>query len=212
MLYPLNFNLEGKRIVIVGGGPVAVRRAKGFLAAGAVVELITPFLSPKAAEMVEAGEVTHPAEHFAPEHLKGCFCVVAATNKPEVNRAVAETAREHGVLVNMAAPPMELSDFSVPAKVENGGLLLSIATGGASPELSRLLRCELEAGFAALYGPLTERLAAYRGQVQELLPDSGAREQFWRQTLDGVVLGLAKEGRYDEAEEVIKNAISSIGS
>lgn len=212
MLYPLNFELEGRKIVIVGGGPVAVRRAKGFLAAGAKVEFITPFLSPEATAMVEAGEVTHPAEHFAAEHLKGCFCVVAATNKPEVNRAVAETAKENGVLVNMAAPPMELSDFSVPARVENGGLLLSIATGGASPELSRLLRRELEAGFASLYGPLTERLQGLRSEVQELLPDSAARESFWREVLTEKVLAMAREGRYDEAEEVIRDAISSIRS
>lgn len=212
MLYPLNFELEGRRIVIVGGGPVAVRRAKGFLDAGAKVEFITPFLSPEATELIESGRAAHPAEHFAAEHLQGCFCVVAATNKPEVNRAVAETAKEHGVLVNMAAPPMELSDFSVPARVENGGLLLSIATGGASPELSRLLRRELEAGFVSLYGPLTERLQGLRREVQEILPDSKAREGFWRQVLTEDVLAMAREGRYDEAEEFIRNAISSIRS
>lgn len=156
--------------------------------------------------MAAAQEISWVARPLAADMLAGFFVVVCATDSPAVNREAALAAKAAGALVNMAAPPMELSDFSVPAKVVRGDLLLTVSTGGGCPELSRLLRRELERGIADTYGAWLERLAPLR-QALAKQADSAARERFWRSVLDERLLTLVKQGRIDEAEAEVKNAI-----
>ena len=104
-LFPVALNVAGRRCVVVGGGPVGERKARALAEAGANVIVVAPTLtSARLAEDVEAGHVCHTAAAFAPEHLDGVFLAIAATDRPDVNAAVAQAARARGVLVNLAAP------------------------------------------------------------------------------------------------------------
>lgn len=202
----MNLRLAGRRCAVVGGGHVALRRARSLAAAGAEVTVIAPTALPEMENMAAAQEISWVARPLAADMLAGFFVVVCATDSPAVNREAALAAKAAGALVNMAAPPMELSDFSVPAKVVRGDLLLTVSTGGGCPELSRLLRRELERGIADTYGAWLERLAPLR-QALAKQADSAARERFWRSVLDEKLLTLVKQGRIDEAEAEVKNAI-----
>ena len=202
----MNLRLAGRRCAVVGGGHVALRRVRSLAAAGAEVTVIAPTALPEMENMAASQEISWVARPLAADMLAGFFVVVCATDSPAVNREAALAAKAAGALVNMAAPPMELSDFSVPAKVVRGDLLLTVSTGGGCPELSRLLRRELERGIADTYGAWLERLAPLR-QALAKQADSAARERFWRSVLDEKLLTLVKQGRIDEAEAEVKNAI-----
>jgi len=206
VVYPVNLRLEGRRCAVVGGGHVALRRVRSLARAGAAVTVMAPDVLPELEVMASAGKIAWVVGPLAADMLAGFFVVVCATDSPAVNREAAQAAKQSGALVNMAAPPMELSDFSVPASVARGDLLLTVSTGGGSPELARLLRRELEHGFAATYGAWLERLAPLRRDLAQQA-DSAAREKFWRSALDERLLTLVKQGRIDEAEAEVKNAI-----
>lgn len=88
--YPTGLRLEGKKVVVVGGGHVAQRRVPTLIAAGADVVVVAPNVSPAIEGMV--AEITWHARTFQSADLDDAWYVIAATDDPEVNAAVAEAA------------------------------------------------------------------------------------------------------------------------
>lgn len=207
-VYPVNLRLSGRRCAIVGGGHIALRRAKALLAAGAVVTVVAPKALPEIVDLSREGKLHWIPEAFTASHIVGMFLVVCATDDEAVNRAAAWSAKATGALVNMAASPTELSDFTVPAQAGHGQLLLTVSTAGASPELSRVLCRELADNFAEVYGTWLDRLAPLREEAKKKFSGSEVREIFWRSALDDEVMALVRARKYDEAEARVKDAIT----
>lgn len=185
---------------------MALHRVEALLEAGALVRVVAPEAVEGIEKFVEMGKVKWHKEPFAASMLQGASFVVCATSDPDVNRRAAWAAKSMGALVNMAAPPLELSDFTVPATVRRGDLLLATSTGGACPELSRRLRGELES-LAEIYAPWLEKLVPIREEIKERLESSEARRAFWRDALSDEVMTLVREGKLEEAEARVKNAV-----
>src|SRR5215475_5750324 len=91
--YPLLLDLTGRRVVVVGGGPVALRRARGLLAAGALVHVVAPHVLP---ELVSLGVALH-RRAYADGDLDGAWLAQACTDDPAVNAAVAAEAERRRV-------------------------------------------------------------------------------------------------------------------
>lgn len=89
-MMPLSLDLAGRRVVAVGGGPVAARRVRDFLAAGAEVHVVAPQLCPALAELV--GEVTWHPRRYRDGDLEGAWLVHTATGDPLVDARVAADA------------------------------------------------------------------------------------------------------------------------
>lgn len=204
--YPALLWLTGREAAVVGGGRVALHRIEGLLDAGVKVRVIAPEAIEEIVNLVVEGRVKWIKEPFATSMIRGVSIVVCATDCPDVNRRAAWAAKSMGALVNMAAPPLELSDFTVPATVRRGDLLLATSTGGACPELSRRLRGELES-LAEIYAPWLEKLVPIREEIKERLDSSEARRAFWRDALSDEVMTLVREGKLEEAEARVKNAV-----
>ncbi len=210
--YPVNLKLSGRKCAVIGGGPVALRRTRSLAAAGAQVLVIAPKVVDEIRKMADQGQITWLAETFSAPKIVGMFLVVCATDYENVNRSAAWAAKATGALVNMAAPPTELSDFTVPARVEHGDLRLTVSTNGSCPELSRVLGRELADEVAAVYGPWLDRLQPLRQEAKRSLSDSDVRLVFWRSVLDEKVMGLVRAGKYDEAEAIVRDAIGRFRS
>ena len=112
--------------MVVGGGEVANRKARKLLQARARVVVISPDLRPEIESM--AAEVCRRT--YREGDLEGAFLAFAATDRREVNAAVAREAREKGIPVNVAADPTE-GDFALPATLRRGRLQVAVCTGGA---------------------------------------------------------------------------------
>jgi len=137
-LFPVFLKLAGRRVLVVGGGPVAASKLAALVTAGAVVHVIAPDVVPA---IVEHGVEVERRE-FAPADLDGVWFVVAAAT-PEVNRQVADAAESRHVFVN-AVDDLASASAYLGGVVRKGGVTLAISTDGRAPALAGLLREGLE--------------------------------------------------------------------
>jgi precorrin-2 dehydrogenase/sirohydrochlorin ferrochelatase len=194
--YALMLDLSGRTVVIVGGGGVAARKAKGLLEAGVGrLRVVSPEFSPEIPEGVERVSGAYEAKW-----LEGAALVFAATDRAEVNAAVVRDAKRLGILVNRAdADSEDGGDFSTPAVLREGDLVVTVSAGG-SPGLA-----------AAVRDGLRERMeknwAAMAAVLRELRPRILASEapiEWRRNALKDLLSEEAMEiaGRGGDAEEL----------
>lgn len=208
--YPVNLLIEGKPCLVIGGGLVAERKVRSLVAAGAVVTVISPQLTSGLTELVEQKQIFYADRPYQSGDAAGYLLVICAANNPEVNQLASKEAQERNSLVNVVDAP-EIGNFNVPAKVARGDLLLTVSTGGRSPALARRLREKLAEEYGPEYGLYLELLAKARQKVKTQLHSSQERLWFWRETLDDEILALLRQGRTQEAEAKINDAIGCIG-
>jgi siroheme synthase-like protein len=138
-LFPVFLKLARRRVLVVGGGPVASSKLAALVGAGAVVHVVAPEVVP---EIVALG-VPISRRQFAPADLDDVWFVVAAAT-PEVNRQVADAAETRRVFVN-AVDDLASASAYLGGVVRKGGVTLAISTDGRAPALAGLLREGLEA-------------------------------------------------------------------
>jgi len=96
--FPVVLELAGRRCLVVGGGPVAERRVEGLLAAGATLTVISPILTPRLAALASEGRISHEPRGYRTGDLDGVDLAFAATDRGEVNAALAaEGSRARGL-------------------------------------------------------------------------------------------------------------------
>lgn len=205
--YPINLAIAGKRCVVVGGGAVAERKVATLLEAGAAVTVISPQLTPGLAGLAVSGKIGWRQRVWQTGDLLGSFVAICATNDEAVNAAAAAEAQQAGVLVNVVDTPA-LCDFTLPALVNRGDLLITVSTGGASPILARRIREQIEQLYGDNFGNYLAELAAIRQEMKHCLATPADREQFWRSALDAAALELVHQGKVGEAKEKIVSAVS----
>ena len=209
--YTVQLNMENRRCVVIGGGRVAQRKIQSLLEAGAAVTVIAPVILPE----ITALQRTFPAlilyrRCYKKGDAAGAFLAVAATDSREVNAAVAEEARQYRCLVNVTDDP-DAGNFSVAGTYDNGSLHFSAATGG-NPRLTHLLLEDLQKEYGDDMAAFAAFLDEERETVKQLVPDTRARQEFWRTTLTNQRLQEVKAGRLQQAKENIINAVNRIRS
>jgi len=167
--YPIELDLRGRLAVVVGLGPVGLRKAAGLVATGARVLGVDP-RGPGAVE-VEGVEVV--AEGYRVEHLAGASLVFAAAT-PAVNASVVGDARRLGIWANSASDPAS-GDFTVPATWRDGPVLVTVSTSGASPALAASLRDRAAAALGSAASGLAALLLELRPEVLAAVADPEAR-------------------------------------
>ena len=139
-LFPLFLKLRGRRVLLVGGGPVAASKLAPLVAAGADVTVVAPEVVP---EIAAAARVRIERRPFVAADLDGAWLVVAAA-PPEVNREVSLAAEERRLFVNAVDDPRHASAYT-GGVFGKGGVTVALSTGGEAPALAGLLREGLEA-------------------------------------------------------------------
>ncbi|MEE9583625.1 MAG: bifunctional precorrin-2 dehydrogenase/sirohydrochlorin ferrochelatase, partial [Dehalococcoidales bacterium] len=137
--YPVFLNISHRKCIVVGGGQVALRKARALLEHGADVTIISPDLCHELAELAESGEVSALTKEYQAGDLKNAFVAIAATDNSETNRRVVAEARRRAVLVNVV-DDAENSDFIVPSYLRRGEITIAVSTSGRSPALARKIR------------------------------------------------------------------------
>jgi len=170
MYYPLMLNVNGESCLIVGGGKVALQKARALRNAGADVTAVSPAFTPAFRRLA----VRRLRRRFRASDVAGRVLVIAATDAPEVNRAVSTACRKRGIPVNVVDVP-ELCSFIVPSILRRGPVVVAISTSGQSPSLAKALRRRLEAILPASLGRTARRLGAARRRILRALPPSPGR-------------------------------------
>ena len=205
-MYPVNLDIGGKLCLVVGGGPVAARKVRGLLAAGARVRVISPVLHARLEALLAQEGIEWQRKPFAAEDVEGAFLVFAATDQPEVQAAVLAAARSLNLLVNMADNPADC-DFQVPAVLRRGDLSISIATNGTTPAVAALVRRQLETMIGEEYGVLTTLVGALREEILQMAPADAEKKILFQKILpDDIVLWL-RERQWTKVQQHLEEVI-----
>ncbi len=162
--YPIFLELSGRRVVVVGGGAVAVRKAQALLAAGArlvviakrIDNMLTALCRGKNAELIKS--------KYSKNYLAESVLVIAATNNHRLNKQIYKDCQELEVLCNVVDEP-ELCDFFVPAVVRRGDLQIAIGTEGHCPAYAGHIRKKLEEIFTEEHGQFLAELERFRKRI-----------------------------------------------
>lgn len=142
-LFAMEMNLEGRNVLVVGGGSIALRKVKTLLPTGARIKVVSPQFAPEFAEISSPNctLVQHPYE---PADLMGVFLAFICTDKPAVNAQVSNDARARRILVNNACDYLD-GDFIVPARMDFGeNIAVTVSTQGRTPALAKKLKQKIQ--------------------------------------------------------------------
>ena len=162
--FPIMLDMHRRSAVVVGAGPVGLRRARALVEAGARVTLVDPAAPADAPE-----GVTVVRAPYEPAQLAGATLVFACTDDRELNSRIAADARRAGALAN-AADQVADCDFHCPALIRDRDVVVAVGTGGTAAALAVTLRDRLASAMPARVGEFAEALAALRGQVRPMGP------------------------------------------
>lgn len=170
-LFPAFVKLEGRAVLVVGGGAIATSKIPTLLQAGARVTVVAPEITGELAERAGNGEITWLGKAFEAGDLEGKFLVIAATAIAELNAAVFREADARQILCN-AVDDIENCHFYYGSVMQRGDLQIAISTNGKSPSLAQRLRQEFEAQFGPEYEVWLEWLGAAREALRSNGPSS----------------------------------------
>jgi siroheme synthase-like protein len=196
--YPVFIELDGMRVLVIGGGKVAEEKIGGLLRAEAAgrITVVSPDLTPELRALHAKGDIAWVERPYQDGDLEGYDFCMAATDDGAVNAAVSAEGRRRKVWVNAADDP-KYCDFILPSVVRQGQVVVAASTGGASPALARRLREELTAFLSEDYAPLADLLQEVRLEMRH----RGIAVEFerWQTAIDARLRALVAQGRTDEA-------------
>jgi uroporphyrin-III C-methyltransferase / precorrin-2 dehydrogenase / sirohydrochlorin ferrochelatase len=206
--FPVFFDLTGQKVLIVGGGEVALRKVTLLERTGASITLVAPHIEPELLQRGVAGKLTLALREFAPEDLDGVRLVIVATSRRAVNRWIATLSEARNIPVNVV-DDREASRFIVPAIIDRDPVLVAISTGGTSPVLARRLRERLEALIPAKIGELAAWLNALRKTARQKLRDTDERRRFFEAVVDGPAARRFVEGDRPGAARLVQRLLAT---
>lgn len=198
--YPILLQLQGRLCVVIGGGPVAFRKARGLLETGAQVRLVASELAVPAGALAGVEVVVRP---YRAGDLQGAFIAFAATDDRAVNAAVVREARQRGVLVGVVDAPEE-GDFTLPALLRRGELTVAVATAGGSPAMGALLRDRLAGQIGPEWATVLEIAAALRQKRLTLQGKTEYNQAILRRLLEGGLPDLIAGGDAPAVDRLLR--------
>lgn len=207
-IFPISLKLQQQPCLIVGGGHIAYRKAVLLQKAGAVISVVAPEIEASLLEIVQATAGQYVQAPFNSEiSLRSYRLVIAATNDAGVNRQVFEDCEAENVLVNSVDDPPHCR-FMVPAIIDRSPLIISVASNGTSPVLSRQIRTQLEATIPHGMGKLAEFSGKWRSAVKAKITNPDERRIFWEDLYASPLKEQVFNDNLAEADRLIEQALN----
>ncbi len=205
--FPLFLKLEGRPVLLVGAGSAAAAKLRLLSSAGARVTVLAENPSDDLRATIVDSRAHLSEGAIAPTHLADSDLVFGATGSEEGDRAVAVAARSAGKLVNIVDRP-ELSDFTMPAIVDRGDIVVAVSTHGASPVLAQRVRAAIEGVLPPGLGRLAQFAQRFRSAIQSRIADNASRRRFWDQVLGGPIAASVLAGDERRAARDLIRAVN----
>jgi uroporphyrin-III C-methyltransferase/precorrin-2 dehydrogenase/sirohydrochlorin ferrochelatase len=196
--FPLFFKLEDRKVLIVGGGDVALRKADLLSRAGACITILAPSISHEIQALLSDSKHELIYENYNKTYMTDSRVIIAATDEETLNYQIHADATALNIPVNVVDTP-HLCDFIFPAIVDRNPIVIGISSNGKAPVLARLLRARLETLIPQGYGKLAKLAGEFRGDVKAKIPTLTGRRQFWERAFEGKVSQLMFAGNENEA-------------
>ena len=169
--YALFIDLNGREVVVVGGGPVAERKVRTVLPFGANVTVVSPKITEGLKSLEGAGSIRWIPREYERGDLSDARMVFSACGVPEVDDLVKAEADEVRALLNVVDVPSKC-EFIVPSTVERGPLRIAVSTSGCAPTEAKRIRRQLEAEFDESWEPYLNLMQDVRTFVKERIVTS----------------------------------------
>jgi len=169
-LYPIFLKLDNKKVLIIGGGLIALQKLKGLLNTEAKITIIPPHIIDEIkdarGEFPNIRKIEFIERDYAYGDELSAFMVIAATDNPEINNMIATRCRDQMILANSVDQP-EFCGFYVPSIIESGSIKVAISTNGKAPSVARKLREDLSSLIEERYKNLVEIVNEFRLKIQK---------------------------------------------
>lgn len=205
---PLFTDIKNKRCLIVGGGSIALRKARLLAQAGARVCVVAPEIDAGLRDIAQqsAGEIHQRI--YRTTDLHDVALVIAATDDVAINTQVSADAHARHLPVNVVDSPA-LCSVILPSIIDRSPVMIAVSSGGQSPVLARQLRAKLESLIPAAYGRLAALVGKFRSNAAQKFPDIDERRKFWEEIIDGPIAELMLAGREALAETELAERLAS---
>jgi len=208
--YPIYLDIEGRNVVIVGGGNVCARKAETMMKYGARVTVVSPQFTDEIEQWARQGCLALSRKKYDQSDLDGANIVIASTDDEAINTQIATDCRQRRILVNVV-DVTALCEFIVPAILEKGSVQIAISTGGKSPALARTLKEDLQRFIGPEYDEVNQALFSLREGAKKVLPTDVDRKRFFDGIVAQGILDMLRDGRRREAYETIARACQAAG-
>lgn len=205
---PLFHKLQDRLVLVVGGGEVALRKARLLVEAGAVLRVVAPEIRDELRELAGA-DAQLLQRGYQADDLDGVCLVIAASDDEALNARISAQAQARGIPVNVVDAP-KLCSVIFPAIVDRSPLIVAVTSGGDAPVLARLIRAKIETWIPATYGQLAGLAKKFRAQVKGLFPDVQQRRVFWEDVFQGPIAESVFAGKLGEGERQLEAKIAGI--
>ena len=172
--YPVFLDMKDRKVLVVGGGFVALQKIKTLLDSGAIVKVITKELI---AEKIKELPVSLEIREYNENDMIGVSIVIAATNSHEVNTKIFEHSKKYNVLLN-AVDDKDNCDFILGAIVNKGDITVTISTAGKSPIVAKKIRDKVNEMLNINYENLLEVYGNFRARAYQELNEEARKEFF----------------------------------
>ncbi|MAW23143.1 MAG: siroheme synthase CysG [Porticoccaceae bacterium] len=214
---PLFHNLNGKRVIVIGGGEIALRKVRLVAEASALITIVAKEYCADLVDIRDSNAkkgihnlelITAPYQQQYIENYPDAVLVIAATNDPELNREVSKHAQQAHMLSNVVDDP-GYSTVIFPSIVDRSPIQIAISSGGDAPVLVRLIRTQLESLFPAGMSKLAALAGSFREKVKAKFSNGADRKAFWEEVFGGPIAEQAYSNNLDEAERLLKDKLDT---
>jgi len=181
--YPIFLELGGRRVVVIGAGAVAIRKAQSLLDAGARLVVVSEHIDSAMTTLCQQANAELVRSKYSKDHLVGAALVIAATSNRQLNERIYKDCQQLEILCNVVDQP-QLADFFVPAVVKRSHLQIAITTEGDCPAYAGHLRKKLEQIFTVQHGEFLAQLKTLRKLIIETVPNPADRNALLGQLVE----------------------------
>ena len=206
--FPLFFKLEDRKVLIVGGGDVALRKADLLSRAGASITVVATDICDELQALLQDDKHQLIYEQYNKKYMAGARVIIAGTDDEALNHQIHADATELNIPVNVVDTP-PLCDFIFPAIVDRNPIVIGISSNGKAQVLARLLRARLETLIPQGYGKLAKLAGDFRAEVKTKIPTLTGRRQFWERAFEGQVSELMFAGNETQAASQLQADLDS---
>ena len=207
-IFPISLKLQQQRCLIVGGGHIAYRKALLLAKAGAKIDVLAPEIDDNLLQLVQQSQGQYVQDVFSSSTaLRHYRLVIAATDNNLVNQQVFAACEAENVLVNSVDDPPHCR-FMVPAIIDRSPLVISVASNGTSPVLSRQIRTQLESSIPHGMGKLAEFSGQWRAAVKQKIVNPEERRIFWEELYASPLKEQVFNDNLEAANQSIQHALA----
>ena len=188
--FPAYFNLENKRVLLVGGGYIALEKLEKLIDFTKEIDVISKEVSEEFENFAKKQNISIEKRAYALGDILPYDVVIVATDTVTLHKAIYEESRNTRILVN-SVDNTAYCDFIFPSYIKRGDLTIAISTSGASPAMAKRLRAYIE---TLIPSSIESFLKEMRG-LRKTMPKGKERMRFFEEKSNGFMAKYFTTGK-----------------